>query len=521
MATASQAVVPAPDVPFSFHAARAWLGTPAGGVFLLIVTTLLARLVFASALGLGIDESYMVAAGRTLRSGYFDHPPLAWWLAWAGSHVAGSEGPVFVRLPFVLLFAATTWLMFRLTTVMFGACAGLWAAALLNAAPVFGVTDGTWVLPDGPLITALLGAAFCLVTALPARGRAAWGWWLGAGLCAGLALFSKYSASLSLLGAAGFLLTHPEGRRWLRRPHPYAAGLLAAAVFSPVLAWNAQHGWASLLFQVGRTSSGRLHPFGPLSTLLGEALFLLPWIWLPLMVCGAAALRGGPSQAHRWLLACLALPPILMFLVVSLHSRVLFHWAAPGYLMLFPLLGEAIGRRRRNSRLVRRYLAVTAATVTLGVAFVASEVRFNWLPDVAEDFALGADPDLDAVDWTSVRTDLAARGLLDRQGLIVGATRWHDAGKIDYALGGRSTVICLGDDPREYGLAANAKDHAGRDVLILAPRDSLAQITARFGSSFDAVEMLAPTLVMHAGRLAMSIPLFMGHRLHQAGEAPP
>ena len=189
--------------------------------------------------------------------------------------------------------------------------------------------------------------------------------------------------------------------------------------------------------------------------------------------------------------------------------------------MLFPLLGEAIGRRRRNSRLVRRYLAVTAATVTLGVAFVASEVRFNWLPDVAEDFALGADPDLDAVDWTSVRTDLAARGLLDRPGLIVGATRWHDAGKIDYALGGRSTVICLGDDPREYGLAANAKDHAGRDVLILAPRDSLAQITARFGSSFDAVEMLAPTLVMHAGRLAMSIPLFMGHRLHQVGEAPP
>jgi len=494
-----------------------WVNTPVGGVALLMLTTLLARLVFAGALGLGIDESYMVASGRTLQLGYFDHPPLAWWMARAAARIAGSEHAIFVRLPFVLLFALTTWLMFRLTAVMFGACAGLWAAALLNAAPVFGITDGGWVLPDGPLIAALLGAALCLVAALPATGRAAWGWWLGTGLCAGVALFSKYSAALTIAGAIVFLLTEPAGRRWLRRPHPYAAGLLALAVFSPVLAWNAEHGWASLLFQAGRAGSSRLLPFGPVTTLLGEAVFILPWIWVPLVVCGATALRRGPRDSARWLLACLALPPILTFLVVSLHSHVLFHWAAPGYLMLFPLLGDAIGRRRRDSRLVRTYLAVTAATVTLGAVFVGSEVRFNWLPDVFEDFALGTDPDLDAVDWTSVRTDLAARGLLGRPGLVVAATRWHDAGKIDYALGGEATVICLGADPRQYGLIANAGEHAGEDVLIVAPRTSLAQVTTQFGASFDALEALPAAMVRHAGRPAMLLPLFMGHHLHLAG----
>lgn len=56
--------------------------------------------------------------------------------------------------------------------------------------------------------------------------------------------------------------------------------------------------------------------------------------------------------------------------------------------------------------------------------------------------------------------------------------------------------------------------------MILAPRDALAQITVRFGSSFDVVEMLPPTLVLHAGRPAMSIPLFMGHRFHQAIGTP-
>ena len=128
-------------------AAQGWLNTPAGGVALLILTTLAARLAFAGALGLGIDESYMVESGRTLQPDYFDHPPLAWWMAWAAAHLAGSDGAFVVRLPFVLLFALTTWLMFRLTSVLFGACAGLWAAALLNAAPVFGVSDGAWVLP--------------------------------------------------------------------------------------------------------------------------------------------------------------------------------------------------------------------------------------------------------------------------------------------------------------------------------------------------------------------------------------
>lgn len=503
-----------------FRAARAWLNTPAGGVALLILTTLLARLLFAASLGLGIDESYMVAAGRTLQAGYYDHPPLAWWVAWGAAHLAGSEDALVVRLPFVLLFALTTWLMFRLTAALFGACAGLWAAALLNAAPVFGITTGTWVLPDGPLDAALLGAALCLVAALPAQGRAAWLWWLGAGLCAGLALFSKYSAALTIVGAMAFLITQPAARRWLRRPHPYAAGLLALLIFSPVLAWNAGHGWTSLLFQAARAGGGRLHLFGPVSTLAGEALFILPWIWVPLVVCGMAALRRGPADSTRWLLVCLALPPILLFSAVSLHSHVLFHWAAPGYLMLFPLLGDAVGRRRRDSRPVRVWLAATAAFVTAGALVVGSEVRFNWLPEVAEDFALGTDPDLDAVDWVSVRDDFSARGLLGVGGPVVAATRWHDAGKIDYALGGRATVICLGTDPREYGLIARPEDQAGADVLIVMPRGTLAQVTAQFGASFDEVEALPPALVRHAGRPAMVLPMFMGHHFHRPDEPP-
>lgn len=42
-------------------------------LFLLILVTSLIRLLMASLLGLGIDETYMVAASHHLELSYFDH----------------------------------------------------------------------------------------------------------------------------------------------------------------------------------------------------------------------------------------------------------------------------------------------------------------------------------------------------------------------------------------------------------------------------------------------------------------
>src|SRR5208337_612588 len=97
--------------------------------------------------------------------------------------------------------------------------AGFYAALLLNLSPVFGVTTGTWVLPDGPLDCALLAATLALIHALPTTGR--------------------------------------RHRHWLARPAPWLAVLLAALIFAPVAVWNATHGWASFAFQGGRATGLR------------------------------------------------------------------------------------------------------------------------------------------------------------------------------------------------------------------------------------------------------------------------
>src|SRR5215468_8917570 len=85
---------------------------PAITIGALIVVTTALRLAFGASLGLGVDESYMVATGRVLSIGYFDHPPAAWWLSLGAAHLFGTEAALVVRLPFIALFALSTWLMY-------------------------------------------------------------------------------------------------------------------------------------------------------------------------------------------------------------------------------------------------------------------------------------------------------------------------------------------------------------------------------------------------------------------------
>ena len=484
-------------------------------IWWLIAGTTLIRLAFAATTGLGVDESYMIAAGRTLSLGYFDHPPLSWWLSWGAAHLLGTESPIAVRLPFILLFALTTWLMARLGAAVADERAGFWAALLLNLSPVFGVTGGTWVLPDGPLLCALTGAALCLVHATQplwsgltrpsqAHGKkvvgsgptmtGGTGWWLLTGLCAGLALTAKYSAILTIAGAFLFLAFD---RRWLRRPEPYLAALTALLIFSPVIIWNATHHWASFAFQGQRATGFRFHPFAPIAVLAGESLFVLPWIWAPML---AVAFKPRPKER---LLVWLAAPPIVAFALIAAWSsqRILFHWAAPGYLMLFPLLGRAVAERLDRPAL-RRTIAATAALIVGAMALIAlqtsTDILGNRLTAVMRN-----DPTIDGIDWVSVRTDLTARGLLP-PGTIVGVANWRDAGKIAYALGPDVTVLCLNPDSRQFGFTAPPTEHLGEDVLLIGAIPPTA--------TFERIETLPPTEVRLRGRLLRELPVALGHR---------
>ena len=487
-------------------------------VLVLSATTMLVRVLFAMSLGLGIDESYTVATGRHPQLSYFDHPPLAWWLEWAGGRLFDTEAALAVRAPFIALFGLTTWLMFILTRLLFGERAGLWAAVTLNFAPVLAWASGTWILPDGPLNTALLAGAYCVSVALFAAGSTAPLWWLAAGVCGGLAMLAKLHGVFLFAGVGLFLITSRSHRQWLATPWPYLAVAVAAGIFLPVIIWNQQHHWASFVFQGARALPREFAPWGPLITLAGQALFLLPWVWLPLILCLFRAGVDGPAKDRQWLMACLAIGPIALFTAVAwVGTSTHPHWAAPGYLMLFPLLGRQVATGMRSGRRgVRIWLIATATSLAVLISGTIAMARLPWPPFRLLEGTTLEDPLADALDWNNLKVELQARHLLGQPNLFVAATRWDEAGKIGYALHGKMTVLCLARDPRGFGVLTDPTDHIGEDALLIGRNLRSVDLQKTYGDYFESVDELSPIPIMHGGRPAFWLSVYLAHKLRDA-----
>lgn len=466
------------------------------------------RIGLAASLGLGIDESYTVANARHFQLSYFDHPPLSFWLVRAAVQWTGSESGLVVRLPFILLFAGTTWLMFRVTARLYGPMAGVWAAVLLNLSPVFGLTTGGWILPDGPLMFSLMATVLLVERLLfgePSR-RQAWALGLLAGVTLGLACLSKYHGFLAGAGLLLFLLTSPRHWRWLADPIPYAAVVVMLLVCLPVWLWNIDNDWVSFRFQLSRAHQQGLHPERVLVNILGQMLYVLPWLWLPLVVGYGRAIARGPRDAG-WLLVCLATVPLLMFTIIPLWgSRGLPHWQAPGYLMLFPLLGAATAAGLADgSRWVRRWLIFSVAAPAVIIPLLAGHVLTGWLERLVPSAFAKGDPTVEMLDWTPLRAAIAGQDL--PPGGFVVAVRWLEAGKIDAALGDDRPVLVFSHDPRNFAFQHDQRSFAGQDAVIIGSPKAVGEALPKYQKYFERLEPIGEVPITRGGDAKLTLAM--------------
>jgi 4-amino-4-deoxy-L-arabinose transferase-like glycosyltransferase len=477
----------------------------------LIVAALILRLVFAGSTGLQVDESYMVASSHGFDASYFDHPLASWWLELAARALTGSVAPIVVRLPFVALSGVTSWLVFIITRRVFDERAGFWAVVAYTIAPVFSLA-GCWVLPDGPANAALAAFLYALIRALGLpEEKPQPGWWLLAGLFAGLALDAKYNTSLVIAGAGLGILSAPSLRRALLLRQVWLAGLIALAVVSPVIWWNANHHWISFHYQGRRVSGLHLRPYMPFYVWGGEALFLLPWVWLPMIAALIRTLRAGPSQAGPWLLAWAGLVPVVLFATISLWSstHILFHWAAPGELMLLPLLGRW-ARDFAPPRLRNNVARASAALLAGAMLFIAAEVQFGFIPNPGLLSKPGKSPLLQTIDWTSLAAQIPPG--ID----AIAAQRWYDAGKIGYGLeraGDKIPVTVVAGEIHEFLFSAPPESFVGKTVLVLSMpwnMQQTASFCARFFKTFTSGPVL---LVKFHGQVLLAIPTYIGTKM--------
>ncbi len=414
------------------------------------------RLLVAATAPLAPDEAYYWVWSRALAPGFFDHPPMvALWIR-AGTALAG-EGTLGVRLLAPLAAALGSVLLAQAAGDLLGdRRAGIRAAVMLNATLLFGAGAVT-MTPDTPLLSFWTVMLWALAR-LQATGRG--GWWLVAGAAGGLALDSKYTAGLLAPAILFWLLAAPGSRPWLRRVQPWLGATLALALFAPVAAWNAAHGWGSFAHQGGRILDWQPHDALQylLELIIGQLALATP---LLAVMFGGGILRAVRLAWHGrpafLLLAALVVLPAAVFVQHAFGDRVQPNWPAVTY----------------------PAAAIAAAALPWGRAWQASAALGGavtvvvYAQGVLAPLPLPAplDPTLERLGgWTTLAQGVAAAaGRADAA--FVASDNYGSASELAWRLPARLTVV--GVDPRWalFGLPDARPAIAGRTGLLLARAD--------------------------------------------------
>lgn len=403
----------------------------------------LVYLIHGSLLGLTDDEAYYWVLAQRPALGYAFHPPgVAWSIAvfqWLLSPLFGVAESGLVRLPAALFSGGMLALALRWIRFAGGQRLGLGGMTILSFAGVFGAS---WMMvPDLPLFFSWM-LAFTVTWRLCSQARVLDYWLLA--FAAALSMLSKYSAVLAL-GSSGLALL-----LWSSRPVFWrgAAALILGATMGviPTLIWNAQHEWASLLYQISDRHGGSLSWARYARFWLIQAFLAGP----PLLYYSLTFWKRFPgwkltvpTYALIW-----GAPAGLVFLTQPLFADFKPHWT---FIVWLPFVLEWAWRVSREglSRLSRFQIGYGLSLSLVALVFCHFPVTSQLISTIR-----GGDPDPrwdvtnDMYGWSELRAHLQS---VDPELLklpMVGS-RYQTASQAAFSIGDSQRVALLPRDLKQ------------------------------------------------------------------------
>lgn len=488
----SAAVTTAPDITApSGSAARRPLVIAA----LLIAAMTLLRIVYASGIELRTDEAYYWTWSKEASLSFLDHPPMIAWFIRLSTAIFG-DTVLGVRFSGIVAMLVTQLLLADIVRrLTHDARAIMFAVLMPEAALYYGLLMAK-VAPDVAMIPFAMAMMWSLVRlAQSGDGR----WWLAAGLFAGLSMLSKFTAIMFAPAVAAFLLVPDWRGRWLRSPYPYLAVLIAIAMFSPVLIWNAQHDWASFRFQGVRATANYGISLRTIGDYIGLQFGLVGFVMLPVVLSGLVmtAWRGYRTREPvAILLATAVLVPFLYFFFKSLTLRVGDTW--PMFMWPVGFAAAAVNlvmlsREYRSALLIRSSLFWLRTAIVSGIAFVV----IVFLYYVAAPWNLLGKIDPIGAEAGYEQVAARAQAALDETGATwIATTDYRTYAMMRWLFRGRVPVIEINErgrfqefaDPGMDRIKGHAGIYVGREPdnrasiwdSIPARREPLGQVERRW-----------------------------------------
>ncbi len=520
VAVIATAAVMRPGYAYCISHATWTLGSGAGwraGAIGVAAFALLLRLIYSGQIELLPEETYYWNYARHLDYGYLDHPPMVAWLISAGTAVFG-DTEFGVRSGALCCGVITAFFTYRLTRNLYGEASALVAVVLVQALPFFFLA-GMLMTPDAPLTAAWAAALYFLERALIAERPG--GWWR-AGVCVGLGLLSKYTISLLGLSAFAFMLLDARARSWLRRWQPYGAALLALAVFSPVIVWNAQHEWASFVFQTSRRLAES--PRFSLHKLIASVVVLLTptgaaaaAVLLPCQApeSGAQDASAAERRAWRFMQAAILLP-LAVFAVFSLRHEVKLDWTGAPWVAAMPALSVGIVHSGQSLATGMRAWIRSAWGPTIVVLLLIYGAGLYALAIGIPGLSYGKHPELVPVGWRELGAQIGAlsQQAADAGGgqapLIVGMDRYAIASELAFYAPDRPKGVGEATSGHLFGQVGLMYERwfppaaeQGRTLLLVAwdradlTSDRLQPSVERLGPIEEGALMRGHALIRH------------------------
>ena len=276
------------------------------GPLLAAATVFVLLVAFSGRYGYHRDELYFLAAGHHLAWGYPDQPPFVPALARLMSAIAPHSLPV-LRLPSAFAMAAVVLITARIAREMGAGRGGRTLAALAMATCplVFGAGHLLSTTTFGLLAWA---ASLLLVVRILRTRRDRL--FVPLGVVVGLGLMDNDLIAFLMVGlAVGVLIAGP--RDMFRSPWLWVGTLIAAAMWTPYLLWQARNGWPQLdvARSIASGGSGTSEPrwaLVPFQLIMGN-LWLTPiWIVGLVQLLRRSELRWARAVGWCWIVLVVA-----------------------------------------------------------------------------------------------------------------------------------------------------------------------------------------------------------------------
>jgi len=448
----------------------------------------------ASPLSLSFDEAQYWSWSLTPAFGYFSKPPVvAWAIATTTAVFGGAEWAV--RLGSPLAHAGTALALFALGRRLADGRVGLFAALLFLTLP--GVSLSSLLISTDPFLMCAWGwGLVALVRALDAEdaGRPALLAWAGLGVALGMGMLSKYAMIAFPLSAVLAFACVPAWRGLWRKPGPWIALALGAAIFSPNVAWNAANHFVSFAHTRANAhlDAGGLHPLKALAFLGGQFGVFGPIPFAVLLGLAVLLIRRRPDPAttegrRTVLLAAFALPLVAIMTVEGFLSRANANWAAPAYVAGSLWVAVALARRDIWLR------------AAIGLHLVAALIMVNYdgiARAAGVELSAKTDPMKRLRGWDRLGEAVAGALGPDRAD---GAVLAFDERKILtpmlYYLPKPQPPLAKwnadGHIDDHYDLTADLKNYRGREVWLATRRSDVSEYVAGFSGPVSGPVILS------------------------------